>query len=55
MSSPATRAHAQEPATPQQKLVEDVLIEGNRRLRDEDVARVAAAVCEYDRKGHALA
>jgi dTDP-3-amino-3,4,6-trideoxy-alpha-D-glucose transaminase len=25
------------------------------RLRDEDVARVAAAVCEYDRKGHALA
>ena len=36
LAPPSTRAHAQEPAT-QQKLVEDVLIEGNRRLRDEDI------------------
>ncbi len=40
MALPLTRARAQEPAAPapqERKLVEDVQIEGNRRLRDEDI------------------
>src|ERR687885_1066641 len=38
MALPAARARAQEPqGSQQQRLVEDVQVEGNRRLRDEDI------------------
>ena len=33
----AARARGQQPASPQQRLVEDVLVEGNRRLPDEAI------------------